>query len=245
VSPKDVARELRAAQRSRRHPRPWQFDYLHLRRLLKDLGPALHRLAPPGGTVLDVFCGSRPYDDLFAPGVTVTGLDVEDRYGVADVISTEFLPCAEARFDGVACIEAFHYVADPVHGARELRRVLKPGGRVLVAVPLVWEYDRTIVEHRFTAGSLRALFDGWDEVDVIENGGRAIAWALLTGTLLSAAEQRARGRLPAPGVAAAFGVAYLVLNALGQVLDAVERRRRHARLTLPPNVMLTARRPDA
>ena len=56
-----------AARRTRRHPRPWQFDYLHLRRLLDDLRPAMARLAEPGGVVLDVFCGSRPYDDLVAP----------------------------------------------------------------------------------------------------------------------------------------------------------------------------------
>ena len=59
--------DLRVARRTRRHPRPWQFDYLHLRRLLNDLRPALAHVSEQGGVVLDVFCGSRPYDDLVAP----------------------------------------------------------------------------------------------------------------------------------------------------------------------------------
>jgi SAM-dependent methyltransferase len=234
---------LRAARRTRRHPRPWRFDYLHLRRLLDDLRPALATLAEPGGVVLDVFCGSRPYDDLYESGVRVVGLDVDDRYGVADIVTTEFLPCADGSYDGIACIEAFHYVADPTHGVRELRRVVKPGGHVLVAVPVMWEYDRHIVEHRYTSGSLRRLFDGWDDVVVVENGGRAVSWALLTGTLLRACEEELGRRLPRAVVRAAFAPAYVGLNWLGAALDAVERARRHPRHVLAPNIMLTARRP--
>jgi SAM-dependent methyltransferase len=234
---------VRAARRTRRHPRPWRFDYLHLRRLLDDLRPALALLADPGGVVLDVFCGSRPYDDLVAPRVRVVGLDIDDRHGVADIVTTEFLPCPDGRYDGVACIEAFHYVTDPAHGVRELRRVVKPGGRVVVAVPLVWEYDRQIVEHRYTSGSLRQLFDGWDDVVVVENGGRAVAWTLLTGTLLRACEEELGRRLPRAAVAASFALAYVGLNGVGAVLDAIEQRHRDPRHVLAPNIMLTARRP--
>jgi SAM-dependent methyltransferase len=233
-----------AARRTRRHPRPWQFDYLHLRRLLDDLRPALAALAEPGDVVLDVFCGSRPYDDLVAPGVRIVGLDIEDRYGVADIVTTEFLPGDDAAYDGVACIEAFHYVVDPQHGVRELHRVVKPGGRVLVSVPLVWEYDRSIVEHRYTSGSLRQLFDAWDDVVVVENGGRAVAWTLLTGTLLHAAEQELARRIPRSLARAAFAPLYVGLNYVGALLDSIERRRRHPRHVLAPNILLTGRRPE-
>lgn len=234
---------LRAARRTRRHPRPWQFDYLHLRRLLDDLRAPLARIAEPGGVVLDVFCGSRPYEDLVAPGVRVVGLDVADHYGVADIVTTEFLPGPDGHYDGVACIEAFHYVADPAYGVRELRRVVKPGGRVVVSAPVVWEYDRQIVEHRWTSGSLRQLFDGWDDLVVVENGGRAVAWTLLTGTLLRACEQELGRRLPGSVVRVSFALAYVLLNVVGAALDTVEQRRRHPRHVLAPNIMLTARRP--
>jgi SAM-dependent methyltransferase len=235
--------ELRAARQTRRHPRAWQFDYLHLRRLRDDLRPALARLAEPGGVVLDVFCGSRPYNDLVAPGVRVIGLDIEDRYGVADIVTTEFLPCGDAAYDGVSCIEAFHYVADPAYGVSELRRVVKPGGRVVVAVPVVWEYDRHIVEHRYTPGSLQQLFEGWDDVVLVENGGRAITWTLLSGTLLRAAEEQLGRRLPRAAVRTIFAVAYLGLNGVGAGLNSIEQRRRHPRHALAPNILLTARRP--
>jgi hypothetical protein len=107
----------------------------------------------------------------------------------------------------------------------------------------VWEYDRHIAEHRYTSGSLRRLFDGWDDVVVVENGGRSVSWALLTGTLIRASEERLARRLPRAAVKAAFAPAYICLNAVGALLDAAERRRPDPRHVLAPNIMLTARRP--
>ena len=62
-------------RRSRRHPRPTQFDYLHVKRLVDDLGAAITDLGEVRD-VLDVYCGTRPYEDLFPAGAKVVGLDV-------------------------------------------------------------------------------------------------------------------------------------------------------------------------
>jgi SAM-dependent methyltransferase len=231
--------ELEAVRRSRRYPRRTQFDYLHLRRLVLDLEEALGRIDTAEPDVLDVYCGSRPYDDLLPPGARCTGLDVEGNpYGVADVVSNEFLPFEDASFDVVTCYEAFHYVEDPMHGVAELRRVLRPGGTALISVPFVWEYDRTILEHRYTGPELGALLRGWDEVRVIENGGRAVAWATLTGSMV----ERVRRRLPKPA-SAVFSLLYVALNTFASLLDLLERRHGDRRITLPMNLLVTARKP--
>src|SRR5918911_1517556 len=183
-------------RRTRRHPRPTQFDYLHVRRLVDDLAAALARIADGAEDVLDLFCGTRPYDDLLPPSARITGFDIPGNpYGVADVVSADFLPFPDESFDLVMCIEGFHYVPDPKQGVAEIRRVLRPGGHALISVPLVWEYDRTILEHRFTGPSLMHLFDGWGEVSVIENGGRAVSWATLSALIVSMAEWHVPERL--------------------------------------------------
>jgi SAM-dependent methyltransferase len=229
---------LAEIRRSRRHPRPTQFDYLHVRRLVRDLRAALAGLDGVHD-VLDVYCGSRPYDDLLPPGARVTGLDVPGNpYDVADVVTDEFLPLADASFDLVTCYEAFHYVPDPVRGVEELGRVLRPGGRLVLSVPFVWEYDRTILEHRYTGPELAALLSGWDDVRVVENGGRAVAWATLTGSIL----ERLRRRLPRVA-APVFSVLYVALNGTGWLLDALERRSADGPVTLPMNLLVTARKP--
>ena len=239
--PRDVVLDIR---RSRRHPRPTQFDYLHVRTLLADVAGALERVGPGAVDVLDVFCGSRPYDDLFPPGSNCVGFDIDHRYGMADVVGDEFLPFDDGSFDLIVCIEAFHYVTDAEAGVAELRRVLRPGGAVVISVPFVWEYDRRIVEHRFTEAELAALFDGWSDISIVENGGRAVAWTTLTGSMLELGRARATQRLRA--FDAAFSAAYIVLNGAGHLLDRAERRYLADRpYRLPMNLLLTARRPAA
>jgi SAM-dependent methyltransferase len=240
-----TAREVERARSSRRHPRPTQFDYLHLRRLVLDIQRVLAR--SPGGVrdVLDIYCGSRPYDDLFPPGARVIGLDVEGNpYGVADVVSNEFLPFEDRSFDLVTCLEAFQYVEDPERGVDEISRVLRPGGTALLAVPFVWEYDRTILERRYTGPELAALFAAWEDVQVLEDGGRSVAWATLTGTLL----ERGRAQIPELGglgraLRSLIPALYVLLNGFAYALDRIEERQAQGVTTLPMNLLLTARKP--
>lgn len=234
-SPAHVAR----MRRTRRHPRRSQFDYLHVRRLVDDLRATLGAVDGPVRDVLDIYCGTRPYDDLLPAGARCVGLDVEaNPYGVADVVSDEFLPFPDASFDLVTCYEAFHYVEDPRGGIAEIRRVLRSGGTVIIAVPFVWEYDRTILEHRFTGPELETLLEDWEDVRVVENGGRAVAWATLTGSML----ERARSRAPRP-MRGLFPLLYLALNGCGSLLDTLEQRTADGAITLPMNLLVTARRP--
>lgn len=239
--------DVQRIRRTRRHPRPTQFDYLHLRRLVRDLAAALAELAPRDGDVrdvLDVYCGSRPYDDLLPPGVRVVGLDVPGNpYGVADVVSDDFLPFVDGSFDLVLCTQAFDFLADPESAVRELARVLRPGGHAVLTVPLVWEYPRDGVVRRYTGPQLAGLFAGWDDVRVVENGGRGVTWAVLTGSLLHKLELRFEGTRFAGGLLPlVFGGLYAVVNAVGAGVERLEDRHGGAEV-LPMNLLLTGRRP--
>ncbi len=121
-------------RRTRRHPRPTQFDYLHIRRLVDDLQQALLHVADGVEDVLDVYCGTRPYEDLLPIGARVIGLDVPGNpYGVADVVSAEFLPFADESFDVVLSNGVIDLVPDKDAVFGEIFRVLAPGGRIQIA----------------------------------------------------------------------------------------------------------------
>lgn len=45
------------------------------------------------------------------------------------------LPFADEAFDAVTCLMVIEHVFDPFHAVREIRRVGKPGARVVLAVP--------------------------------------------------------------------------------------------------------------
>src|SRR3954452_5651159 len=180
-----TAEQREQIRRSRRHPRRTQPDYLVLQYLVKNLERVLDECRHPVNDVLDLWAGTQPYRDLLPPHVRYVALDVDDTFGTPDLVSSEFLPLPSNAFDLVLFTEAFQHVADPGAAVSEIRRVLRPGGTVVLSVPLVWEYDRRFLEHRFTGPGLRALFDdGWEDVRLYENGGYAVWWATLTGPIV-------------------------------------------------------------
>ncbi len=111
--------------------------------------PEMLRLAGDvsGRRILDAGCGSGPLSAaLQARGALVTGFDASAamvdlarrRLGqdadlhVADLGAP--LPFADAEFDDVVASLVLHYLEDWAGPLAELRRVLKPGGRLILSV---------------------------------------------------------------------------------------------------------------
>lgn len=111
-------------------------------------------LARSPGPILDAGAGLRPdYRD------DVVNLEILP-YPTTDVISSaESLPFADATFDLVISVAVLEHVRDPFAAARELERVLRPGGRVFAAVPFLQPYH-AYPNHYYnmTAGGLKNLF---------------------------------------------------------------------------------------
>ncbi|ALG10559.1 class I SAM-dependent methyltransferase [Kibdelosporangium phytohabitans] len=129
-----------------------------------------------GRQILDAGCGSGP---LFAAlrdrGAVVTGFDssakmvelARQRLGgdaalhVADIGSP--LPFPGGAFDDVIASLVLHYLEDWTAALAELRRVLKPGGRLIMAVhhPIIFKLlDPTADYFATTQWSHEHTFDG-------------------------------------------------------------------------------------
>ncbi len=97
-----------------------------------------------GERMLEVGCGPGRYVALLAAmGYDVVGVDPYEFESWKDIakerpvefrsgIKAEALPFPDASFDHVACISAMLYFDDADAALAEMRRVLKPGGRLYI-----------------------------------------------------------------------------------------------------------------
>ena len=92
------------------------------------------------GLTLDVGCGRKPYEKTFFAGAEkYIGLDYLTDRSTPDVVgSATAIPLGDAGFDTVVCTEVLEHIPDPLQAIREMHRVLKPGGHLVLSTPMYW-----------------------------------------------------------------------------------------------------------
>lgn len=155
------------------------------------------------GPVLDLGCGHGFWTNHMADrGMRVVGIEPEvDRVGEAAAAAKApvaagdgaYLPFGDATLGLVWCIHVLHHLDDPVRVLAEVRRVLRPGGHLVLAEtvednPVVRvgrrvrpEWDGVPIRSKFTAATLVGLVEeaGFSVVDRRQHSLLSFAaWAL-------------------------------------------------------------------
>jgi SAM-dependent methyltransferase len=113
---------------------------------------------PHGARVLDAGAGSHPYRDLFAH-TQYESADFDPRYSPTHVCDLTQIPVGDDQFDAVVCNQVLEHVRDPVAVLREIRRVLRPSGRLIYSAPLFYEEHQQPYDfYRYTQYGVRHLF---------------------------------------------------------------------------------------
>lgn len=93
---------------------------------------------PPGARVLDAGAGTRPYAEIFRrqeyESCDMPGGFYEQRHEFECFLHE--IPQVDNRYDAIINTQVLEHVPDPLAALCELQRVLKPGGRLLLTVPL-------------------------------------------------------------------------------------------------------------
>lgn len=160
------------------HPdlHPWHFQWLFMREV--------HiwqrrEMASFSGHVLDVGCGEKPYASWVnhASGnvTSYTGLDVYEGPQVDIVVKPdETWPLEDVSVDCILFAQVFEHVADREHIIKEISRVLKPNGRLLLTVPFLMPAHGLPYDYaRFTIGGIRSLFEEQYDIEKLSAFGRA------------------------------------------------------------------------
>lgn len=133
-----------------------------IEKVCRDLGKARPR-------ILDVGCGTGANLQMLAQFGAAEGVDVSPEAldfcrarGLAQVKqgAAESLPFADASFDLVTGLDVVEHLDDDIAGLGEMRRVLRPDGRVVLFVPafmFLWGVQDDISNHRrrYTLPELR------------------------------------------------------------------------------------------
>lgn len=101
---------------------------------------------PTNSKVLDVGAGGCPHKKLFShceyltqDFVQLSENQIQNQvgYGKIDFVSDILdIPVPDNSFDVIICTEVIEHVPDPISAIKEISRILKPGGTLLITAPL-------------------------------------------------------------------------------------------------------------
>jgi SAM-dependent methyltransferase len=143
-----------------------------------------------GDTVLDLACGpgnfSRSFAQAVGPDGLVVGVDASETMltrGGEELRKSDpgnlvlirgdatALPFDDASFDGACCFAALHLFPNPFAALDEMRRTLRPGGRIALLTSVRRELTLKPLKPLIERASGMRIFEGDEIVEALEQRG--------------------------------------------------------------------------
>jgi SAM-dependent methyltransferase len=114
------------------------------------------------GVLLDLGCGTQPYRSLYAQRFKkVIAADVESRSLLDARLDVRRLPFRDNTVDVVLLTEVIEHIIDGADVLREIGRVLKPGGRLLITWPFIYPLHELPHDYvRYSEFAMQSLATG-------------------------------------------------------------------------------------
>lgn len=172
-------------------PRFLRSQALHFECAVEEAVSAFAGKVPDRARVLDAGAGEGQYRHWFSrqryTGVDLAVGDAAWNYGRLDALADlTALPFPDAAFDACINIVTLEHLKEPLAALREMGRVLRPGGKLLLVAPQEWEVHQAPHDYfRYTRHGLEYLLgqSGFRGSSIQPVGGyfRLLARRLLNG----------------------------------------------------------------
>lgn len=253
--PREMQQHMYAIMRRVEENHWW---YLGRRKIIRSFVAAISQAwkkQQPSGSqatfeVLDVGCGTGANLEMLSEFGEPAGVDVsaeavsychERGFPHVNHGAAEALPFAEESFDLVTALDVVEHLDDDVAVLKEMNRVLRPDGKILLFVPafmFLWGVQDDVSNHRrrYTSGQLkRVVAQAGFEVERASYANITFFFPTLIGRLI----MRVTGIRPASeaniNVEALNGV-------LGNILGAESGWLRHLNLPFGVSIVCVARK---
>ncbi len=125
-----------------RHSPIWNFNKIRRDQWVQEVASSI----PAGSRVLDIGAGSGPYREFFSHCTYQTQdfaqLSDEQLWGKSGYTKIDYvcdltaIPLENGTIDVILCTEVLEHIAEPLKAIEEFSRLLKPGGQMILTVPL-------------------------------------------------------------------------------------------------------------
>lgn len=120
----------------------------------------------------------KEYEHLFKT-CEYKSFDYDASTGADVVGDIHAIPLPDDSVDAIICASVLEHVRDPITAAKELKRILKPGGKIFFYVPSIYPYHARKGHYpdlwRFFDDTMLQLFEGYSHIEIEKRGGYFMA----------------------------------------------------------------------
>ena len=127
--------------KARCNPSLFDYCYCTCNKNLSVLNYGIKQLGNDNGTLLDIGCGMKPFENLFSKKIQYIGVEHESNETTKADIFTDVndgLPFDDDYFDFIIISEVLEHLNEPYKLMAEIKRVLKDGGYLYITTPFIF-----------------------------------------------------------------------------------------------------------
>lgn len=179
--------------------------------------------------ILDLGCGENPWYHKSMKG-NITCFD-KSKSGITHIVGdADFLPFKPNSFDKIVSINSFYYFKNPFNVAKDLRRILRKNGKLVIVTPFFYPiHDIPFDNYRFTEHGIKHILEECFIIENIEPMGGIFSFpSVILHSFIKGAPLLARGFLRdliKVVVYLIFYVPYIISQFL-EILNVFDKTRR-------------------